>query len=210
MTETTNPSPSQVIGPDWITLGVVADTHIPDRVNQLHPEILPTFSAANVQYILHAGDISAPRVLADLAQIAPVRAVRGNRDFLAGKLSMVETLDINGVHIALMHGHGSFSNYLLDKVHFYKDGYVLQRYLNLLMTTEKAAQVVVFGHTHYPEIAQYNGKVIFNPGSASFGYRSDQLPHIGLLHISPAGEVHPQMIALDGWKISSRQWVRKN
>ena len=37
-----------------------------------------------VDAILHAGDISRPRVLAQLAEIAPVHAVAGNRDWGLG------------------------------------------------------------------------------------------------------------------------------
>ncbi|MFZ3078594.1 MAG: metallophosphoesterase family protein, partial [Bellilinea sp.] len=68
-------------------LGVVADTHIPDRVRSLHPDLLPGLSAAKVEAILHAGDICSPAVLAVLSQVAPVVAVRGNRDWaFAGTL----------------------------------------------------------------------------------------------------------------------------
>ena len=62
-------------------LGVVADTHIPDRVRSLHPDLLPGLKAANAEVILHAGDICSPVVLAELSQVAPVVAVRGNRDW---------------------------------------------------------------------------------------------------------------------------------
>jgi putative phosphoesterase len=201
-------SEPQQTTPHWTTIGIVADTHIPDRVNTLHPEILPIMRAANVQRILHAGDISIKPVLTDLSLAAPVTAVRGNRDFLARNLKMVETVNINGVCIALMHGHGGLLNYLRDKVHFYRVGYRLTRYLKLLATTEKSAQVVIFGHTHHPEIAQYDGKLIFNPGSACFGYKLSDLPSIGLLHISPSGEVRPEIVLLPGWKIQGRKWIK--
>ena len=66
------------------TLGVLADTHIPDRVNQLNPRVLEIFQQAEVNAILHAGDVSVPRVLEELGQVAPVHAVRGkSRYFLS-------------------------------------------------------------------------------------------------------------------------------
>lgn len=64
-----------------LTVGVVADTHIPDKARWLHPALIPALQRAGVQTILHCGDISAPRVVAMLEQVAPVVAVRGNRDW---------------------------------------------------------------------------------------------------------------------------------
>lgn len=54
-------------------LGVVADTH-----GVLH-EGVPA-ALAGVDRILHAGDVGGGSVLAALARIAPVEAVRGNVD----------------------------------------------------------------------------------------------------------------------------------
>ena len=56
------------------TLGVIADTHVPDRRPDLDPQILPIFLQAKVQTILHAGDVSSQKVLDQLSQIAPVLA----------------------------------------------------------------------------------------------------------------------------------------
>ena len=62
------------------TLGVISDTHIPDRTPQLNPRVLEVFQQARVTQILHAGDIMVQSVLDELATIAPVQAVCGNRD----------------------------------------------------------------------------------------------------------------------------------
>jgi predicted phosphodiesterase len=62
-------------------LGVLADTHIPDRVPGLNPRVLKIFQQARVSEILHAGDVSIPQVLEELRQVAPVSVVQGNRDF---------------------------------------------------------------------------------------------------------------------------------
>jgi putative phosphoesterase len=204
-TETT----SAPVQPDLreIRIGVIADTHIPDRVTGLHPDILPIFRSAGVSTILHAGDISANWVLSRLGEVAPVIAVRGNRDFLAGRLKLVEQLNLNGVSVALMHGHGGWIPYLKDKVNFYRDGYQLDRYLDLLVESAEEAKVVIFGHTHHPVIHQYKGKLILNPGSASFGPVKGELPTVGLLHIA-AGKVRPEIIPLHGWKIREHKWVQ--
>jgi putative phosphoesterase len=193
-----------------ITIGVIADTHIPDRVRALHPGILPLFQAAGVAHILHAGDISTSQVLDTLRQVAPVTAVRGNRDFLAGQLNMVELLEIGGVPIALMHGHGGLLPYLFDKWKFWRYGYQFKRYINLLVRASEDAKVVVYGHTHHIEMVTVQNKLLFNPGSASFGFGRGKPPSIGLLHITPTGEILPEVRMLEGYRIVKHQWVEKN
>jgi putative phosphoesterase len=189
------------------TAGVIADTHIPDRVTGLHPMILPTLEARGVQHILHAGDICVGRVLDELRQVAPVTAVRGNRDMLAGSLRLVEHLDLGGVPVALTHGHGGLRAYLLDKLQYLRHGYRLERYLDLLARAGGPAMVVVFGHTHHPETLIHSGRLLFNPGSASIKYRAWLSPTIGLLHIDEGGQVRTELVPLEGYQIVNRQWV---
>lgn len=190
-----------------ITLGVVADTHIPDRVNDLHPGLLPALKAARVDHIVHAGDICAARVLDALRSVAPVTAARGNRDFLAGRLKMIERLELGGVSITLMHGHGGIAWYLRDKLHFWRDGYRLERYLDLLHRTGGAARVIIFGHTHHPENLWSGETLLLNPGSASFGFRRGLLPNYALLRIYPAGRLEAEIVPLTGWVIRDHDWV---
>ncbi len=188
-----------------ITLGVIADTHIPDRVRQLHPSIMPIFRAAEVSAILHAGDIAIRSVLTELAQIAPVTAVRGNRDLAFLHLPLVQELTFNGVGVALMHGHGGLRGYLRDKMQYYRSGYKLDRYLPL-MDVLPQAQIVIFGHTHFPLIHWQDGRLLFNPGSASFGMGRSYLPNIGLITIDAEGGIYPKTLPLEGYKNIQGRW----
>ncbi len=190
-----------------MTVGVIADTHIPDRVNALHPLILPTLRAAGVSHIMHAGDICAPEVLDALRVIAPVTAVRGNRDLLAGPLQMVEEIAFGGIQVALMHGHGGWIPYLWDKVQFFLDGYRLERYLGRLIHTGNTASVVVFGHTHHPETLYRAEKLLFNPGSASFGAEPGFPPTIGLLRFFSGGKVTADIVPMKGYVVKNRKWI---
>jgi len=45
------------------SLGVLADTHIPNRVPGLNPQVTQCFREADIVAILHAGDVSVPKVL---------------------------------------------------------------------------------------------------------------------------------------------------
>ena len=101
-------------------LGVIADTHIPDRTRHLNPAILPIFQDAGVDAILHAGDISSPDVLQILQEVAPVYAVKGNRDWLLLRhLPHSQVRAFDGVNLVLEHGHGVWQNYVVDKFHYH-------------------------------------------------------------------------------------------
>jgi uncharacterized protein len=188
-------------------VGVVADTHIPDRVTGLHPDLIPALRAAGVDFILHAGDISVRRVLDELEQVAPLAAVRGNRDILAGPLPLVTEVNLGGVQVALMHGHGGWGPYLWDKWKYILTGYNLRRYLNRLNKVNPAVKVVVFGHTHHSEVLWRKGRLLLNPGSASFGFQRGRPPTYGLLRISAQQKVSAEILPLEGWQILNRQWV---
>ena len=59
--------------PTMARVGIISDTH-----GLLRPEALAFLGGC--QHIVHGGDIGTAEVLAELAAIAPVTAVRGNND----------------------------------------------------------------------------------------------------------------------------------
>ena len=76
-------------------IGVISDTH-----GLLRPEALNAL--AGVDRIVHAGDIGAPEVLAQLATLAPLDAVRGNNDRAAWarRLPQAAVLELGGAPAA--------------------------------------------------------------------------------------------------------------
>lgn len=181
-----------------VTLGVLADTHIPDRARRLDPRVLDIFRQAGVQAILHAGDISVPNVIAELEQIAPVYAVRGNRDWVAlSHLPLTQILTFGEITLGLVHGHGRLKNYLVDKVYYLMQGYRLERYQPRLEATFPQAQVILFGHTHIPLHLWSHGRLLFNPGSPHFPGRRDLRPSVGLLHLDTGGQVEAEIVWLE-------------
>jgi len=128
-------------------IGVISDTH-----GLLRPEAIEALRGAAL--ILHAGDVGAPEILAELRQIAPVTAVRGNVDTgsWASGLAVSEAVEIEGVSIYMLH------------------------ILHELDLKPEAAGfgVVVYGHSHKPASEIKNGVLYFNPGSA--GPRRFKLP----------------------------------
>jgi putative phosphoesterase len=191
-----------------LVVGVLADTHIPDRANQLHPDIISVFQTARVELILHAGDICAPGVITQLEQVAPVKGVRGNRDWLFyRKLPLFRELELAGVPVVMTHGHGNFINYCIDKWYYYSEGYRLERYHHFLTRSAPQARVIIFGHTHYAENIWKEGQLLFNPGSACMGWRPGKEPSIGLLRFYSDGQVSGEIIKLDSYHLQARHWI---
>jgi len=179
------------------SLGVLADTHIPDRVPQLDPRVIEIFRQAKVQAILHAGDVSVEQVLEELRQVAPVYAVQGNRDiFYLRQLPMQIELNIDGVSIGMAHGHGSFSRYMVDKIHRAIRGRLVESYLKRMLQAFPDADVIVFGHLHVPCNFLLEGKLLFNPGSTSYPWPRGDPATVGLLHLGKADGPQGEIITL--------------
>ena len=151
-----------------IRIGLISDTH-----GLLRPAALERLRG--VDRIVHAGDIGDAAILARLAQIAPVTAVRGNNDrgAWASKLPETATLHAGGVTLYVIH-----DVQLLD--------------------VDPAAQgfgAVVSGHSHRPSCIRRDGVLYVNPGSA--GPRRFTLPiALGMLHIAD-GNLRADIIELD-------------
>ncbi len=179
-----------------ITIGVIADTHIPDRAHALNPEITAVFKDASVSTILHAGDVSTPNVLKELETIAPVYAVQGNRDWLLlRQLPFKQTFEFKGIKIGMTHGHGKLARYLLDKVHYTIHGYNHEHIIPWLLNTFPETNVIVFGHGHISLNRRMDGQLLFNPGSPHVP-KIGVTPSVGLLFIRDEGEVCGEIIEL--------------
>jgi len=179
------------------TVGVLADTHIPDRKKKLHPQVIPAFKTAGVDMILHAGDICLPSVIHELEKVAPVYAVRGNRDLIYGRIKPKEVLEIAGICVLLIHGHGNLFQYASQKIKYQLHGYQLEHYLPGLLKVLPSAGVIVFGHTHHPICLEYDGRLIFNPGSAGLGWMDEIPPSVGLLRFYLNSVVNGEIIYME-------------
>ena len=130
-----------------LRVGLIADTH-----GLLRPEA--TAFLAGSDHIVHAGDVGDPAILDALAAIAPVTAIRGNVDTDAWAARLPETtrVTVGGVTIYVLHDLAA-------------------------LDVEPQAHgicVVVYGHSHKPSVAERDGVLFVNPGSA--GPRRFRLP----------------------------------
>ena len=164
------------------TLGIITDTHIPQRIAALPPRVFEVFRGAD--RILHAGDINSQRVLDQLAQIAPVDAVAGNADLLFRHgLPLTRVIEVAGRRIGLVHGHGGWSRYVRSKVRD-RLGYNEEHYLKIVRGSFGAVDAIVFGHTHRFYQAEQSGILLFNPGPVAPDFYNTPGPQVGLLHVT--------------------------
>lgn len=180
-------------------IGVVADSHIPDRLAEIPIRALELLAENEVHTILHAGDICHPSAIAQLETVADVIAVRGNRDILRPAnwaLPARRTIRFEGVTVGLTHGHGMPWEYMASKLPFARRRIVPRRRLtSLLKHFDTEVQTVVYGHTHLAGIDWIDGVLFFNPGSPAPQYFSDLGPTIGLLRIRE-NSISPQIVRI--------------
>ena len=173
-------------------VGVIADTHVPQRLKRLPPGIAQVFDG--VALILHAGDINSLRVLDELGRIAPVVAVAGNADLWLD-LPRSRIVQIEGCRIGLTHGHGSWRRYFLNKLRENLGNYDLARYLRYASEAFRDVDVVISGHTHRPHLAYVGNVLLFNPGAVAPDYYITAGPTVGVLHIE-AGVARAELVPL--------------
>ena len=130
-----------------LRIGLLSDTH-----GLLRPEARDFLGGSD--FIIHAGDIGEPAILDELAGMAPVTAVRGNCDRGAWAARLPETalLRAGGVLVQVIHDRSGLAEHPL----------------------QVGVRVVVFGHSHQPEVDESAGVLLVNPGSC--GPRRFRLP----------------------------------
>jgi hypothetical protein len=180
-----------------IRLGVIADTHIPDRIRRFPEGFLESLIKAEVDRIFHAGDISSWKVINALEEIAPVSAVQGNRDwFFRMDVPPHLKCTLHGVRIVLAHGHGSIPLYLADKVAAILKGYRFKRYQRPLARAFPDADLIIFGHVHRQVSKWVNNQLFFNPGSVFPCSYNHYSPQYGVITIQPDGKIQTEFHTL--------------
>jgi uncharacterized protein len=132
-------------------IGVISDTHIPERASKLPEKLLKGLAGANM--IIHAGDLVDIRVLESLKAVCPdVRAVAGNMDDAHGVRVLPEKLVVEAgkFRIGVVHGYGPPSG--------------LPTMVRQIFKKDKV-DVIIFGHSHEPLCSAEETPWVFNPGS---------------------------------------------
>jgi uncharacterized protein len=135
---------------DLHRIGVISDTHIPRHAPRVPDAALDYF--ADVELILHAGDLSTLAMLDQLSTYVPVEVVQGNVESpeVIATLPLQREIVVGGCTIGLVHILGERAHYLRNARREFP-----------------SARVVVFGHSHVPHIEEAPGLLLLNPGSAT-------------------------------------------
>lgn len=148
-------------------VGILSDTH-----GTLRPRVAELL--AGCERILHAGDVGDPALLERLAAIAPLSAVRGNVD-----------------------GEGALAD-LPPRVAGTLDGLpfrMTHRREDVERDWPRLCRLVVFGHSHRPEL-EWNGDcLLLNPGSC--GSRRFHLPLTMAILTVRDGRLVPEIVGIE-------------
>ena len=126
---------------------VVSDTH------NKHEYLDMAIEEVQPDRIFHLGDGDGCEIYMEAVAGCPVEIVRGNCDF-ASTLPAEVVMRVGAHVVMLTHGHYYQVNYGTEEL--------------IEAAREKGADVVMYGHTHVPEISEHHGVLVINPGSISY------------------------------------------
>lgn len=167
-------------------LGILSDTH-----GLLRPEVVERL--ADAEMLLHAGDIGdgdggdgsgGGEILERLEAIAPTLAVAGNVDQGSADpriraLPREVVTEIAGVSLLMIHRREDAEARLAE----------------LVSAGRPRPDLVVFGHSHRPEIDWPRGALFLNPGAC--GRRRFRLPLTVARCTLTDGRIVPEILAVD-------------
>ena len=193
-------SPDRVAG----CLGLISDTHMPAKCRDFPPAVFDILQ--NVDLIVHAGDIGELWVLDRLSALAPVVAVHGNDDTPDAHrtLPYQQMISLAAQRILLCHTHfpDPVEELAWRRRPNRTSGDSLAR--RAALGHRAGAGIVVFGHSHIPMVARYEGVLLINPGAiappspverqriqtvALLFIRDDGAPFV--VHVDLARPTHP-------------------
>jgi putative phosphoesterase len=152
---------------------VISDTH--GDTNKAEKAIR---SNKGIGLIIHLGDyFRDAQKLSDLFPDIPIEYIYGNSDFMVEDVPAEKMLDICGKKIFITHGHRYSVKWDYEKL-FRK-------------AEELHADMLLFGHTHIPDIVERGKYYILNPGSTS-DPRDDSDESYAIIDID-GGKVEPRI-----------------
>lgn len=175
--------------------GIISDTHMPDRWAALPDRVFHIF--AEVDLIIHAGDVGELWVLDQLSQSAPVVAVHGNDETAEAEAALpyLQTLSIAGHRIVVTHAHyPDRAEEIASRTNPWQPKF------DRRATFAKAhgASICIFGHTHIPMVQQHQGIYLYNSGAIASGnpWTRQTIQTVALLTLTPNTEPEIEHIDL--------------
>jgi len=152
-------------------IGVISDTHIPDRNAELPTRIAEVFKGLDI--ILHVGDVCELFVLEEFQEAYTLTfAVHGEDDSPEVKqyLEEMRVVRFGERRVGMIHGHQIEEHFraragLRTILGWKPEPEAVPEFL-VNQFAEDEVHAIIFGHTHQPYVKMYNGVLIFNPGAA--------------------------------------------
>lgn len=139
-------------------LGLISDTHIPDRMKELPEKVFEAFK--DVEMILHAGDVTSQEVIEKLEEIAPVTAIQGNTDRIVGlNLPKTAVVEAEELKIGVIHGE-VYPRADTQQLHY--------------LAKQLDVDILVSGHSHQPKVEKVEDVLLINPGSPTVPRLADR------------------------------------
>jgi hypothetical protein len=131
-------------------IGIIADTH--DNLPKIEKAVR-FLNKNRVEFVLHAGDFIAPFAAVKLKNLScDFRGVFGNNDGEKQGLAQISENRIQNGPLRLTLGGRRI---------------VLVHDINSINPTTEEAQLIVFGHSHKPEISKKDSLILVNPGECA-------------------------------------------
>jgi putative phosphoesterase len=156
-------------------IGIISDSHgkrtaLTRAINRL----------GKIDIIFHLGDLYTDAIYIENTYNIKTVYVKGNCDF-SQDTDIYKEVELEGKRFFLTHGH------------MYRVKWGIQ-YLVQVTSVEKY-DMVLFGHTHIPQVSFESGIIFMNPGSSA-DPRAGKKPTVGLVEIS-RGRILPYIVNID-------------
>ena len=149
---------------------IVSDTHGHERNLKKVVE-----KVGQTDLFIHLGDIEGHEDYIEASADCPVHMVSGNNDFFSD-LPREEEFQLGRYRVLITHGHYYGVSVGTDRL---KEE-----------ARSRNIDIVMYGHTHRPEIDIDDHVTVLNPGSLSYPRQWGRKPSYMLMEIDREGEAH--------------------
>ena len=159
-------------------VAVISDTHLPRGRRTLPDACVKVLRGADL--VLHAGDFVSVAFLEELRALGPpVEGVHGNMDEPALKAALPQqrVVEVGNVRVGLVHDAGARVG---------REARLAARFPD--------CAAVVYGHTHVPQMEQFQHLWVLNPGSPTD--RRRQPVHTMLVVRLSRRRITPELVRL--------------